>query len=277
MTVLEPRPLTDWPAQERARITGVITDIDDTLTEDGQIMPQARAALSALARAGLPVLAVTGRPVGWSLPWLSDNGQTNEPAWPLLGIVAENGAVALSRQPDGRIARLYRADASTRQANHRRLQAALQAVESALPQARRAQDSAGRETDIAIDHSEFHRLNPAQIEQVVTLLLGHGLRVTVSSIHINAWLGEHDKWVGARWAVQAWLHRSLTDELQRWVYVGDSSNDEVMFEHMHHSVGVANVTRFLPRMRHRPKYISDHHRGEGFAQVAQAVLAARSP
>ena len=277
MMGLEPRALSQWSAQERAHIAGVITDIDDTLTQDGRLMAQARTALSDLAAAGLAVLAVTGRPVGWSLPWLGGNPNAAEPAWPLLGIVAENGAVALSRQPDGQIQRLYRADADTRQAHHRRLQAALRAVEAAVPQARRAQDSDGRETDIAIDHSEFHCLSPAQIEQVVVLLRSHGLRVTVSSIHINAWLGEHDKWVGACWAVQAWLNRSLTRELQRWVYVGDSSNDEVMFEHMQHSVGVANVTRFLPHLRHRPNYICEQERGAGFAEVAQAVIAARTP
>lgn len=268
-----PLPLSHWPAAQRAGITGVITDIDDTLTADGQAMPEALAALQALHSAGLPVLAVTGRPVGWSLPWLS--GDHGLPPWPVRGIVAENGAVALSRGPDGRVQRLYRDGPSIRQAHYSRLQAALQAVEAALPAARRAQDSVGRETDIAIDHSEFNRLDAPQIEQVCQLLQAHGLRVTVSSIHINAWLGDHDKWVGACWAVQAWLARSLPDERAHWVYVGDSSNDEVMFKHMQHSVGVANVARFLPQLRHAPTYLCQAERGAGFAELADALLSVR--
>jgi hydroxymethylpyrimidine pyrophosphatase-like HAD family hydrolase len=222
------------------------------------------------------VIAVTGRPVGWSLRCLGGPGAQNQAPWPLRGVVAENGAVALSRGPDGQVLRLYRADSATRQAHWQRLQAALRAVEQALPQARRAQDSEGRETDIAIDHSEFHHLSAAQIEQVVELLRGHGLRVSVSSIHINAWLGDHDKWVGACWAVQQWLGQQLPAQLAQWVYIGDSSNDEVMFEHMQHSVGVANIARFLERLQHAPGYLCEQARGAGFAELANALLRARA-
>ena len=35
MTML--RPLSQWPADQRARIKGVFTDIDDTLTDDGRM------------------------------------------------------------------------------------------------------------------------------------------------------------------------------------------------------------------------------------------------
>jgi hypothetical protein len=269
-------PLHQWPAEQRAHIAGVITDIDDTLTEGGHLMAQARSALQELADAGVPVIAVTGRPVGWSLRCLGGPGALGQAPWPLLGVVAENGAVALWRGPDGQVLRRYRADSATRQANRQRLQAALAAVEQALPQARRAQDSEGRETDIAIDHSEFHHLSAAQIEQVATLLRGHGLRVSVSSIHVNAWLGDHDKWVGACWAVEHWLDQQLSEQLAHWVYIGDSSNDEVMFEHMQHSAGVANIARFLDRLEHAPSYLCAQARGAGFAELASALLQARA-
>jgi HAD superfamily hydrolase (TIGR01484 family) len=269
-------PLHHWPAEQRAHIAGVITDIDDTLTEGGHLMAQARSALQELADAGVPVIAVTGRPVGWSLRCLGGPGALGQAPWPLLGVVAENGAVALWRGPDGQVLRRYRADSATRQANRQRLQAALAAVEQALPQARRAQDSEGRETDIAIDHSEFHHLSAAQIEQVATLLRGHGLRVSVSSIHVNAWLGDHDKWVGACWAVEHWLDQQLSEQLAHWVYIGDSSNDEVMFEHMQHSAGVANIARFLDRLEHAPRYLCAQARGAGFAELASALLQARA-
>ena len=35
----------------------------------------------------------------------------------------------------------------------------------------------------------------------------------------------------------------LDAEIGRWAYVGDSTNDELMFEHFPHSVGVANIRR----------------------------------
>lgn len=260
-------PLSDWPLADRARIHGVLTDIDDTLTTDGAITPDALAALQALRAAGLPVFAITGRPAGWSEPFAQ--------AWPVDAIVAENGAVALWRGADGSLQKDWLQDEATRNANFARLQAVAQRVLVELPHAHLSQDSAGRETDIAIDHSEFARLDEADIHRVVALMRDGGLNATVSSIHINGWIGEHHKLEGARWIVRQRLGRDLEAELDRWVYVGDSTNDALMFGHFPHSVGVANVARFWSQIAHRPRYVTRGERGAGFAEVAQAVLLAR--
>lgn len=259
--------LSDWPSAERARIHGVLTDIDDTLTTDGAITPDALAALQALRAAGLPVFAITGRPAGWSEPFAL--------AWPVDAIVAENGSVALWRGDDGSLQKDWLQDAATRRTNFARLQAVAQRVLAELPNARLSQDSPGRETDIAIDHSEFAQLPEADIARVVALMREGGLNATVSSIHINGWIGGHDKLEGARWIVRKRLGRDLDAELDRWVYVGDSTNDARMFGHFPHSVGVANVQRFWARLAHRPRYVTADERGAGFFEVARAVLAAR--
>ncbi len=259
--------LSEWPLDERAGIAGVFTDIDDTLTQDGAIAPEALAALADLRRAGLHVFAITGRPVGWSEPFAH-----GPQAWPVDAIVAENGAVALL--PGG--ARLYLQDAATRTANFLHLQRVLERVEAEIPGARRATDSPGRETDIAIDHSEFTHLPDETIAQVVALMRAEGLNATVSSIHVNGWVGEHDKLAGARWMLRERLGRELDAELARWVYVGDSTNDQVMFAHFRHSVGVANIARFVPQLKHLPRYVTRAERGQGFAEVARALLEARA-
>lgn len=259
-------PLSEWPATARARIHGVITDIDDTLTSEGDITPEALDALHRLREAGLPVLAITGRPAGWSEAFAL--------AWPVDAIVAENGAVALWRGKQGQLCRDYLQDAATRAANFKKLQAAAQRIIADLPQTRLATDSPGRETDIAIDHSEFAHLTDAEIAQVVALMRDEGLKATVSSIHINGWIGDHDKLAGARWIVRSRLARDLDAELDRWVYVGDSTNDARMFGHFEHSVGVANVARFWNLLSHRPKYVTPSERGTGFAEVVNAILGA---
>ena len=261
-------PLSDWPLAERARIHGVLTDIDDTLTTDGAITPDALAALQALRAAGLPVFAITGRPAGWSEPFAL--------AWPVNAIVAENGAVALWRGADGSLQKDWLQDEATRNANFARLQAVAQRVLAELPHARLSQDSPGRETDIAIDHSEFAHLDEASIHAVVRLMRAGGLNATVSSIHINGWIGGHDKLAGARWIVRSHLARELDAELDRWVYVGDSTNDARMFGHFAHSVGVANVARFWDQLTHRPRYVTPGERGAGFAELAHAVLTAKA-
>ncbi len=262
------QPLADWPLAARSGIVGVLTDIDDTLTTDGAITADALAALSALRAAGLRVVPITGRPVGWSLPFAS--------SWPVDAIVAENGSVALVPGPGGRLVRHYQQDEATRAANFARLQQVAQQVLREVPGTALATDSPGRETDIAIDHSEYSHLAPDQIAQVVALMRGEGMHATVSSIHINGWYGEHDKLSGARWTVRTLWGRDLEAEIGHWVYVGDSTNDQKMFERFPHSVGVANIARFLPELEHLPCWLAKRERGAGFAEVARALLDARA-
>lgn len=274
-------PLDQWPHDARPRVTGVLTDIDDTLTADGAITPDALDAIAALQSAGLHVIPITGRPVGWSEPFAA--------SWPVDAIVAENGAVALlrsSRDADSidlqrntgqreQLLKLYQQDATTRTANFARMQQVLAQIEHEVPGARRATDSAGRECDIAIDHSEFTQMPQAHIDQCVALMQAAGMNATVSSIHINGWYGTHNKLEGARWIVRELFGRDLDAEIDQWVYVGDSTNDQLMFERFPHSVGVANIARFVPQLQHLPRYVTEGERGAGFAEVARAILAGR--
>lgn len=260
------QPLRTWPAASRAGITGVLTDIDDTLTTEGAVTPDVLQALSALAAAGLHVIPITGRPVGWSEPFALQ--------WPVDAIVAENGAVALTRGPGG-LRKLYQQDAAERAGNFARMQEVAQRIVREVPGATVSRDSDGRETDIAIDHGEFADLPPERIDQVVALMRAHGMNATVSSIHVNGWYGGHHKLAGARWIVRELLGRELDAELERWVYVGDSTNDVLMFEHFPHSVGVANIRRFEAQLAHKPRYVTEGERGAGFAEVAQAILEAK--
>jgi HAD superfamily hydrolase (TIGR01484 family) len=261
-------PLDRWPVPARGALVGVFTDIDDTLTTDGAITADALQALGDLKAAGFAIVAITGRPVGWSLPFVT--------TWPVDAIVAENGAVALLPTADGQIEKRYQQDAPTRAANFARMQAVLARIEREIPGAQRATDSAGRETDIAIDHSEFVQLSEETIAHVVALMRSEGMHATVSSIHINGWYGDNDKLEGARWIVRELWGRALDDELDRWAYVGDSTNDQLMFRTFAGSIGVANVARFVPQLEHLPRYVTAGERGVGFAEAARAILSARA-
>jgi HAD superfamily hydrolase (TIGR01484 family) len=258
--------LSALPVAAWSGVRGVLTDIDDTLTTDGAITADALHALVQLRAAGLSVLAVTGRPMGWSEPFARD--------WPLDAIVAENGAVALFRD-SGALRIEYVQDAATRERNIHRLRDTAARVLREVPQARLATDGAGRVTDIAIDHSEHAQLAPQDIERVVALMRAQGMNATVSSIHINGWFGEHTKLSGARWIVQRLFGRDIDTELDRWIYVGDSTNDQLMFGHFPLSVGVANLLRFESELQVWPAYLTQRERGAGFAEVAQQVLVAQ--
>ncbi|WP_343642050.1 HAD-IIB family hydrolase [Roseateles sp.] len=261
------KPLIDCPREAWHGVRGVLTDIDDTLTGGAAGAVIAPAALEALARlhaAGVPVIAITGRPAGWSESFAME--------WPVRGIVAENGGVLLHRVGET-LATEFAQDDATRAANFARLQACADEIAAAVPGATRARDSAGRLTDIAIDHGEFASLDDEAIAAVCDRMRAHGLVATVSSIHVNGWIGDHSKWSAAHWAVKRLTGRDF--DPREWVYVGDSTNDQLMFERVPLSVGVANIARFLPMLDHPPLYVTAAERGAGFAEVAGALLAAR--
>jgi HAD superfamily hydrolase (TIGR01484 family) len=262
-----PRPLHALPAAQLVAVRGVFTDIDDTLTRDGAIEPAALAALQALQRAGIPVIAITGRPMGWSEPFAR--------SWPVAAIVAENGAVAMFRDGDA-LRTEYAQDAATRTRNAARLRAVAATVLREVLGTTLAQDSPGRVTDIAIDHGEFAQLDEAAIAQVVAVMRREGMNATVSSIHVNGWFGEHTKLTGAQWLLQRLFGRALADEFDRWIYVGDSTNDQLMFRRFPLSVGVANLLDFADRLVDWPAYLSAGERGAGFAEVARTLIAARA-
>lgn len=77
----------------------------------------------------------------------------------------------------------------------------------------------------------------------------------MSSIHINGSFGDHNKLEGALWIVRELWARNLDAEMDRWVYGDESTNDQLMVQHFAHSVGVANVERFVPQLQHLPRYM----------------------
>ncbi|HEY8710530.1 MAG TPA: HAD-IIB family hydrolase, partial [Burkholderiaceae bacterium] len=188
------RPWAELPDSAAQTVIGVLTDIDDTLTTQGAATGDALRAIAALRGAGLHVIPITGRPVGWSEPFARE--------WPVDAIVAENGAVALVHTAPGELRKIYQQDEALRRANYQRMQQVARRIVQEVPGAMLSTDSPGRETDIAIDHSEFTTLPADAIARVVALMQDEGMNATVSSIHINGWLGDHDKLAGARWIVR---------------------------------------------------------------------------
>ena len=273
-------PLSLWPVEERHNIIGVFTDIDDTLTTHGAITPDALQALADLKAAGLRVIPITGRPIGWAESFAKD--------WPVDALVAENGGAAWVNKNNAKtdtliglqsayslpetLSKIYQNNALIRAENNARMTQIAAQVTSQIAGVEVSKDSAGRETDLAFDYNEFANLSPETVHQVVELLQSQGMQTTVSSIHIHGCFGHFDKWTGAQWIVSELFQRDLAAELDKWVFVGDSGNDQAMFQHFTHSVGVANIRRFESQLTHLPYYITPSERGAGFAEVAKSLL-----
>src|SRR5262245_63351421 len=181
------RPLAEFPDQQRRSIRAVLTDIDDTLTDDGKLTARAYGALERLKQAGLVVVPVTGRPAGWC--------DMIARFWPVAAVVGENGALYF-RYDHGKRAmrRTYADDAATRARNRERLAAIGNEIVKAVPGCAVAADQPYREADLAIDYREdVASLPPDAVERIVALMQARGLTAKVSSIHVNGWFGAYDK------------------------------------------------------------------------------------
>lgn len=263
-----PAAVTQLSRERLAQIRGVFTDVDDTLTWEGRVVPAAFAALERLKRAGLRVVPITGRPGGWV--------DHIARMWPVDGVVGENGGLWFWMQ-DGKLQRRFAQGEPERAANRARLDRIATTILAQVPGTALASDQPYRDLDLAIDFCEdVPALDDDAVAQIVARFHAAGATCKVSSIHVNGWFGAFDKLEGCRRFVHDRWHEDLDATLGDYVYIGDSANDESMFAAFPTSVGVANVVRFLPHMQAWPRYITHGSGGHGFAELADAVLAAQA-
>ena len=257
------RPLAELDAAIARRIAGLFTDIDDTLTLDHALVPEAYAALCDAAKAGLRVVPVTGRPGGWA--------EVLAALWPVDAVVAENGALAVLRNGEHR----YWDSFPVRAEQRRRLDQLAADLLARLPFARLVDDQPLRRVDVAFDIGERQRLSPQQIAAIVEVITAHGARALVSTVHAHAYFGDHDKAAMlARIAGELWGDDAATLR-ERYLFIGDSPNDQAGFAFFPISVGVANVAQFADRLVPPPTYVTDGSGGHGFAEMVRALLALR--
>lgn len=246
----------------------LLTDIDDTLTLAGRLPGAAYDALWRLHRAGLQVVPVTGRPAGWC--------DMIARMWPVAGVVGENGALYFSYDSDRRVMRRsYWKSPEERAADRRRLETIRETVLTTVPGCAVAADQAFREADLAIDFCEdVAPLDAAAIEEIVSCFTRAGATAKISSIHVNGWFGDYDKLAMSRRFFAEILACDLDRDRRQVLYAGDSPNDAPMFAFFPHSVGVANVLHFRDQLGHLPAWVTAGEGGEGFAELADFLLAA---
>jgi len=262
-------PLASFPAAARARIRGVLTDIDDTISTHGRITAEAYGAMERLRAAGKLVVPITGRPAGWC--------DHIARMWPVDAVVGENGALYMRYDAAGRrLVKRFVADDATRRANRERLAAIGAKILAAVPGTALASDQLYREADLAIDFCEdVTPLPRAAIDRIVALMEAEGMTAKVSSIHVNGWFGAYDKLAMTKTLFAEAFAIDLDRERERFVFAGDSPNDAPMFAYFPHSVGVANVRAFADRIATLPAYVTEREAGAGFAELADLLLAAR--
>jgi HAD superfamily hydrolase (TIGR01484 family) len=262
-----PLDLNAFDTDAAHQIRAVLTDIDDTLTLHGRLPAVAYAAMERLQAADIRVIPVTGRPAGWC--------DHIARMWPVDGVVGENGAFYF--RYDGaakKMQRVYAQPADVRAANKARLWSIAQDVLNAFPGTGIASDQAYREIDVAVDFCED--VPPLPLEtahDIATAFAKQGATAKVSSIHVNAWFGSHDKLSMAKTLLS---DLGITHEKAAVAYCGDSPNDAPMFGHFPNSIGVANIKPFLQTIDHQPRFLTERDGGYGFAEFVDLLLDKRA-
>jgi HAD superfamily hydrolase (TIGR01484 family) len=251
---------------EAARITGVLFDLDDTFLDDGALTEVAYAALFRMSRAGLRLVAVTGRPAGW--------GEVMARQWPVHAVVTENGAVALQRD-GGVVSRWERADEAARRSRRIRIASAFESLRQRFPEVRMSDDSHARTSDLALDIGESQRVPPDVVAAIEAAAHELGMRTFVSSVHLHLTLDPFDKATGTVAFLGDRFGDDATSARYRYAYIGDSANDAACFFAFASSFGVANVGPSLPRLSVTPRYVASKPKGAGFAEICSRILELR--
>lgn len=248
----------------REKIRAVFSDLDDTLTEGSRLPSQVVHALESLAKKGYWTVIVSGRPAGW--------GDCLMRLLPIDAFIFENGAGLMVRDGE-KIFTETLAENLDREEQRTKLQSVFEKIQEKIPHVKLATDQPYRLFDFAIDFIEEPPiLSEQEIQLVLTLLSAEkDITAKLSSIHVNYWCGKHTKVT----AVEKLLEtegRKRQISKEEVVFSGDSPNDEPLFQYFPHSVGVANVEKFLPRMKHRPKYMTRERGGSGFVEMVHSLL-----
>ena len=260
------RPLAEIDPEVLARVEAVVFDVDDTLTRDGRLEREAFDALFSLHEAGLTLVAVTGRPLGWT--------DVMAMHWPIDLAVGENGAGWAFREA-GVLRAGYFHDDATRAVHRQLLERVRARVAEAMPHVKLAIDQHARRCDLAFDVGERAELPREQIDTLVALIEALGARCPVSTVHAHVIPGDWDKASGVVRGLAEARSIAVDPVRDRFLFVGDSGNDAAAFEAFPLSVGVANVRDHLDRLPVPPAFVTNADRGRGFAELARALLSAK--
>jgi HAD superfamily hydrolase (TIGR01484 family) len=261
-------PFAECPPADLALVSVILTDIDDTLTTEGRMPAIAYDALERLRKAGLIVVPVTGRPAGWC--------DLIARMWPVDAVVGENGAFYFRCETGRGMTRVYVKSEGERRRDRALLADLGASILAAVPGARIAADQLYRESDLAIDFAEDGPLlSSAEIDRIVACFTDAGATAKISSIHVNGWYGRYDK-LGMTGRLLADIFGlDIERDNTRVLFAGDSPNDAPLFGFFRNSVAVANFRDFASRSRSHPRWITARAGGAGFAELADALLAAR--
>jgi hypothetical protein len=253
----------DFPRSSAGNIKYVLTDIDDTLTEEGKLGAEVYRALWRLHDSGVKVIPVTGRPAGWCDMIIRQ--------WPVDAVIGENGAFVYYFEDEQLRTFIHPSVAGTDSIS--KLGDVYRAVKAEIPLVRKAKDQFARIYDLAIDFNEDPpRLGFEAAVKIKEICERLGAEAKVSSIHVNTWFGNYSKRDMAVLFMNERYGLSEPEFKQQAIFCGDSPNDEPMFEYLPFSFAVANILDFEDILIHKPAYVTESCGGKGFVEIVGKLI-----
>ena len=234
---------SDFTAEEKERVEAVVSDVDDTITSDGLLYPEALEALYSLKKNGKRIILVTGGSAGWADTYIRQ--------WPIDAVIAESGALLLYRK-EGGITYLTNPVISED-----------------------ADFEKKRKTLLAYEKRALSKEREERLFEMIEDLGGTAL---VSSIHVNVLFSPISKKKGLD-AFFPVLSDSLgiKKDIASFYYsslaLGDSTNDEALFSAFSLSVGNKRVYDNIASFRYLPTYITNMYGGSSFSYVISKLLS----
>ncbi|GAB1539399.1 HAD family hydrolase [Scytonema sp. NUACC21] len=250
-------PLSSGSTTSFTNIRLVATDMDGTLTRRGKFTSSLLQGLQDLAEAGIQVAIVTGRSAGWvsGLAYYL----------PIVGAIAENGGLFYLSGSDTPIPLTPIPDLV---AHRQQLAAAFQQLKTQFPLLQESTDNRFRITDWTFDVQGLST-NELQILSQFCQQMGWGFTYSNVQCHIKPL--EQDKAIGLLQVLQQYFPQYTSEQI---VTVGDSPNDESLFNEGYFSVsvGVANVIEYTGQLKYQPAYVTNAREGEGFCEFTRHLL-----
>ncbi|MTJ54753.1 HAD family phosphatase [Anabaena sp. UHCC 0253] len=249
--------LSDRTSTHLYQICLLATDMDGTLTKYGKFTSKLLDTLENLAAVKVPVLIVTGRSAGWVSAISS--------LMPIVGAIAENGGLFYPSSNSEPVTLTPIADLTSHREHLARTFANLQTY---FPQIQESADNRFRVTDWTFDLTS---LTTDELKNIGNLCEQMGWGFTYSNVQCHIKPQGQDKAIGLLKVLRQYFPTYFPEQV---ITVGDSPNDESLFNHRYFpiSVGVANIREYATQLQHQPTYITTAAEGDGFCELCSYIL-----
>ncbi len=253
-------PLSDFSLDQRQQIELIASDMDGTLTLEGEFSAEFISTLEQLQSVELPLLIVTGRSAGWV--------QGLAQYLPVAGAIAENGGLCFF--PPNYEAKLL-VDLPDISAHRQALADCFQQLKTEWPQLVESSDNRFRLTDWTFDVAG---LGQGEIEAIAQRCNDQGWDFTYSTVQCHIRPQGQDKGIALQ-RLMAEQYPELSNH--QVVTVGDSPNDASLFdpELFPISCGVANLRHYSDQLPYCPAYITEEAEFPGFQELADVLIHAK--